>query len=57
MGNKRMGDEYEKVYVLRSLHEICSYVQLIDTKKSNSTETKNWVPLAHCIALTSLVAI
>lgn len=40
MGNKRMGDEYKKVYVLKSLHELCSYVQLIDTKKSNSTETK-----------------
>lgn len=40
MGNKRMGDEYEKVYVLKSLHEICSYVQLIDTKKSNSAKTK-----------------
>lgn len=40
MGNKRMGNEYEEVYVLKSLHEICSYVQLIDTKKSNSPETK-----------------
>ena len=40
MGNERMGGEYEKVDALKSLHEICSYVQLIDTKKSNSTKTK-----------------
>ena len=40
MGNERMGGEYEKVYALKSLREICSYIQLIDTKKSNSTKTK-----------------